>query len=130
MRQGRINEGCPPTTHEWNEFERRQEPLPGADRLRMTLPKGTPKPLPDATPEQIAGTATRLYSALRLCVEALDKEPWDGRWGNRLMQAHTYGHGVLEHAAQWTQPEVHSGTPLPSDADESSAIGRPADGGE
>jgi hypothetical protein len=130
MRQGRINEGCPPTTHEWNEFERRQEPLPGADRLRMTLPKGTPKPLPEATPEQITGTAARLYIALRLCVEALDREPWDGRWGNRLMQAHTYGHGVLEYAAQWTQPEEHSGTPLPSDADHRSVVGRQAEGGE
>lgn len=126
----RINEGSPPSTHEWNEWEARQEQLPGSDRLRMRLPKGTPKPIPDATPEQIAGTATRLYKALRLCVEALDREPWDGRWGNRLMQAHTYGHAVLEAAATWTQPEEHSGTPLPSDADHRSASGRQAEGGE
>jgi len=46
------------------------------------------------------------------------------------MQAHTYGHGVLEYAAQWTQPEEHSGTPLPSDADHRSVVGRQAEGGE
>jgi hypothetical protein len=126
----RINEGCPPTTHEWNEYEARQEPLPGSNRVRVRLPKGTPAPIPEATPEQIAGTATRLYIALRLCVEALDREPWDGRWGNRLMQAHTYGHGVLEAAAQWTQPEEHSGTPLPEGADHRSVVGRQAEGGE
>jgi len=93
----------------------------------MKLPKGTPKPLPDVTPEQISGTATRLYKALRLCVEALDREPWDGRWGNRLMQAHTYGRQTLEDAATFTQPEEQPGTPLPVDAEHSSAIGRPAD---
>jgi hypothetical protein len=125
----RINEGGPPSTHEWNEWEARQEQLPGSDRLRIRLPKSTPKPIPEATPEQIAGTATRLYKALRLCVEALDREPWDGRWGNRLMQAHTYGHTVLEYAAQWTQPE-QPGTPLPVDADHRSVSGRQAEGGE
>jgi len=96
----------------------------------MKLPPGKPAPIPEATPEQIAGTATRLYKALRLCVEALDREPWDGRWGNRLMQAHSYGHAVLEDASQWTQPEEQPGTPLPVDAEHSSAIGRPADRGE
>jgi hypothetical protein len=129
MRQ-RINEGGPPTTFEWNQWEAKQEPLPGSDRLRMKLPTGKPTPIPDATPEQIAGTATRLYKALRLCVEALDREPWDGRWGNRLMQAHTYGHAVLEYASQWTQPEEQPGTPLPADADSIGVIGRQADGGE
>jgi len=125
-----INAGGPPTTREWNEFEARQPSLPGSDRLRMTLPKGTPKPLPEATPEQISGTAARLYKALRLCVEALDREPWDGRWGNRLMQAHTYGRQTLEDAATFTQPEEQPGTPLPEAADDSSSIGRPADRGE
>ena len=130
MREGRINEGGPPTTHQWNEWEAKHQPLPGSDRLRMKLPPGKPAPIPDATPEQIAGTAARLYKALRLCVEALNREPWDGRWGNSLMQAHTYGHGVLEYAAQWTQPEEQPGTPLPAAADDSSSIGRPADRGE
>ena len=37
-----INAGGPPTTREWNEFEARQPSLPGSDRLRITLPKGTP----------------------------------------------------------------------------------------
>ena len=129
MRQ-RINEGGPPSSFEWNEWEAKQQPLPGSDRLRMTLPKGTPKPLPDATPEQISFTATRLYKALRLCVEALDREPWDGRWGNRLMQAHTYGRQTLEDTATFTQPEEQPGTPLPEAADDSSSIGRQADGGE
>ena len=130
MRNGNINEGGPPTTHQWNEWEAKHQPLPGSDRLRMKLPPGKPAPIPDATPEQIAGTATRLYKALRLCVEALDREPWDGRWGNRLMQAHSYGHSVLEDAAKWTQPEEQPGTPLPSDAEGSSVIGRQAEGGE
>ena len=129
MRQ-RINEGGPPTTFEWNQWEAKQEPLPGSDRLQMKLPTGKPAPIPDATPEQISGTAARLYKALRLCVEELDREPWDGRWGNRLMQAHTYGHSVLEYASQWTQPEEQPGTPLPEDADHRSVVGRQAEGGE
>jgi hypothetical protein len=126
----RINEGGPPTSFQWQQHEARLDDL-SPKRLRsVAKPKGTPKPLPDATPEQIAGTATRIHKALMLCVEALDREPWDGRWGNRLMQAHTYGHAVLEAAATWTQPEEHSGTPLPQDAAIISAIGRPADRGE
>lgn len=126
----RINLGCPPTTHEWNEYEARQEQLPGADRLFVCFGKGTPPALPELTPEQIAGRADRLEKALRMCMEALAREPWDERWTNRLMQAHDYGRKVITEASTWTQPEEHSGTPLPSDADESSAIGRPADGGE
>jgi len=126
----RINEGGPPSTFEWQQHEARLDDL-SPQRLRnVAKPKGTPKPLPDATPEQIVGTAKKLHKALMLCVEALDREAWDGRWGNRLMQAHTYGHAVLEAAAKWTQPEEHSGTPLPQDAAIISAVGRQAEGGE
>jgi hypothetical protein len=96
----RINLGCPPTTHEWNEWEARQEQLPGADRLFVVFGKGTPPALPELTPEQIAGRADRLEKALRMCMEALAREPWDERWTNRLMQAHDYGRKVIEEAAQ------------------------------
>jgi hypothetical protein len=129
MRDGKINEGGPPTTRDWNEHEARFDDLSPKVLRNRVKPRGKPAPIPDATPEQINGTATRLYSALRLCVEALNREPWDGRWGNRLMQAHTYGHAVLEDAAQWTQPE-QPGTSLPSDADHRSVSDRQAEGGE
>ena len=130
MRDGRINEGGPPTTKDWNEHEARQEQLPGADRLFVRLGKGTPKPLPELTPEQIAGNAVRLERGLRYCLEALGMEPWDGRWSNRLMHAHHFGRAVVLDAAQWTQPEEQPGTPLPEAADDSSSIGRQAEGGE
>ena len=126
----RINLGCPPTTHEWNEWEARQEQLPGSDRLVVCFGKGTPPDLPELTPEQIAGRAVFLEKALRRCMEALAREPWDERWTNRLMQAHDYGRKVIQEASTWTQPEEHSGTPLPEDAAIISAIGRPAERGE
>ena len=126
----RINQGCPPTTHEFNEWEARQEQLPGADRSCVMFGKGTPPDLPELTPQQIAGRADRLEKALRMCMEALAREPWDGRWSNRLMQAHDYGRKVITEASTWTQPEEHSGTPLPEDAAIISAVGRQAAGGE
>ena len=126
----RINLGAPPTTHEWNEYEARQEQLPGADRLFICFGKGTPPALPELTPEQITGRADRLEKALRMCMDALRMEPWDGRWSNRLMQAHDYGRKVITEASTWTQPEEHSGTPLPEDADHRSDSGRPAGSGE
>lgn len=128
----RINQGCPPTSHEYQEWEARQRDEPGQQR-RVRLPsiKGTPKPLPELTVEQIAGRAIRLEKALRICIEALDREEWDGRWGNRLMHAHTYGRTALEEAATWTAPiEETTGTALPSVADGSSNGARPAGGGE
>ena len=126
----RINEGGPPTPHEWNEHEARQEQLPGADRLFVCLGKGQPPALPELTPEQMVGRADRLEKALRMCMDALRMEPWDGRWSNRLMQAHDYGRKVITEASTWTQPEEHSGTPLPEDAAIISAVGRQAEGGE
>ena len=129
MRQ-RINEAGPPSSFEWQQHEARLDDLSPKTLRNRIEASGKPEPIQDATPEQVAGTAARLYYALRLCVEAMDKEPWDARWGNRLMQAHTYGHAVLEYASQWTQPEEQPGTPLPEDADGSGVIGRQADGGE
>jgi hypothetical protein len=126
----RINEGGPPSSFEWQQHEARVDDISPKALRNCVKPSGKAAPIPEATPEQIAGTAARLYKALRLSVEALDREPWDGRWGNRLMQAHSYGHAVLEDAATWTQPEEQPGTPLPEAADETSSIGRPADRGE
>lgn len=128
----RINQGGPPTSHEWHEWEARQRDEPGQQR-RVRLPsiKGTPKPLPPLTWQQIAGRAIRIERALRICIEALDLEEWDGRWGNRLMHAHTYGRTALEEAALWTAPvEETTGTALPEVADGSSNSARLADGGE
>ena len=108
MKEGRINEGGPPTTHEWNEYEARlrdEQPAPSMHRHRVQG-SGRPKQLPELTPEQIAGCAARIEKALRMATEALDREVWDGRWGNRLMQAHTYGRTVLEEASTWTAPVV------------------------
>jgi hypothetical protein len=45
------------------------------------------------------------------------------------MQAHDYGRKVITEASTWTQPEEHSGTPLPEDAAIISAVGRQAAGG-
>jgi hypothetical protein len=99
--------------------------------VRLPSIKGTPKPLPELTVEQIAGRAIRLERALRICIEALDLETWDARWGNRLMHAHTYGRNVIEEAAVWIAPiEETTGTALPLVADGSSNGARPAEGGE
>jgi hypothetical protein len=129
----RINEGSPPSSREFHEFEARQSDQPGpTGRLRMITGKGRPKPLQLMTLEQIFANAERMEKALRMCVDALDLEEWDGRWGNRLMQAHTYGRTTLEEAATWTKPEEvdEQGTLLPVDADGSSVSSRPAGGGE
>ena len=125
----RINEGGPPSSFEWQQHEARVDDISPKVLRNRVKPSGKPAPVKDATPEQIAGTATRLYTALRLCVEALDREPWDGRWGNRLMQAHTCGRQTLEDASTFTQDE-QPGTSLPSDADHRSVSDRQAEGGE
>ena len=108
MKSGRINEGGPPTSHEWNEYEARlrDEHLVLSKHRHRVQGSGLPPQLPELTAEQIAGRAVRIEKALRMAVEALDREVWDGRWGNRLMQAHTYGRTVLEEASTWTAQVV------------------------
>ena len=130
MRDGKINEGGPPTTRDWNEHEARFDDLsPKVLRNRVT-PRGKADPLPELTPEQVAGRAVRLEKALRRLVEAFDVVAWDSRWTSRLNDAHSYGRKVIEEASAWTQPEEQPGTPLPEDAEGSSVIGRLAEGGE
>ena len=132
MRQ-RINEGCPPSSHEWQEFEARQSDQPGPTRrMRMVRGTGMPDPLPQLTAEQVNGTAARLHKALRMLVEAFDVVAWDSRWTSRLNDAHSYSRKVIEEASAWQKPaEVGAqGTLLPVDADGSSASSRPAGGGE
>jgi len=95
----RINEGGPPSTSDWNEFERRQPASGAPPRWVFDRPQKT-NPLPALNDDQVLRTAGRLYLALSLCVEALDNEAWDGRWGNRLMAAHTYARTVIGQASQ------------------------------
>jgi hypothetical protein len=111
----RINEHRPPTTHEWNEFERRQpddmEPRRVASKPR---PRRAPPVIPALTPEQVAHHAKHLHEAVVLLVESLDREVWDARWTNRLMHAHTFAHSMLDHAAQWTPPEAVAASDSPT----------------
>jgi len=136
-----INSGGPPTSLEWHEFEARQSDQPGPPRrVRMVKGSGRPDPLPQLTPEQISGTAARLYKSLQMLVEAFDVVAWDSRWTSRLNDAHSYARKVIEEASAWQKPadvlglmkEIvdEQGTLLPSDADGSSASSRPAGGGE
>lgn len=110
----RINECRPPTTGEWNEFERRQpddmEPRRVAYKPR---PRRAPPIVPALTPEQVAHHASRLHEAVVLLVESLDREIWDARWTNRLMHAHTFAHSMLNHAAQWQPPEAVAASDSP-----------------
>lgn len=98
-----INDGGPPTTAEWNEWERKQ----AGPARRSSVASGTdgkPAPLPMLTPEQVQNQAQWLYASVVLLVEALDREKWDGRWNNRLMHAHTFARNALEDAAKYKEP--------------------------
>lgn len=48
----------------------------------------------------------RLRSALQLCSDAMDLEVWDGRWTNRMMQAHAIARDTLD--------QVAAGQPAPA----------------
>lgn len=114
MTTRRINEGHPPSTGEWNEFEARQPDLvPQRRRASATRARRAPPPIPVLTPEQIAHHATQLHSAAVLMVEALDRELWDARWTNRLMQAHTIARSTLIHAGAWQPPEAVAASDSP-----------------
>ena len=98
----RIDEGHPPTTAEWNEFEARQG---GVGPKRSRPPKGggvrpCPPPLPMLTDEQIAANAKWIYTRLVLLLDVLDRESWDGRWNNRLMAAWLSARRTLNEAVK------------------------------
>lgn len=124
----RINENCPPTTGEWNEFERRQ---PDGFVRRRTAPKSAgprrgPTPLPLLTDAQIAHEAKWIYTRLNVLIDALDAEKWDGRWTNKLMQAWLSARRTIKDAS--TLKEDTDGVARLVDADEEKETA-PAAGG-
>jgi hypothetical protein len=99
-----INEGHPPTTAEWNEWELKQAGPARRSAVAPGTAKGVPDPVPMLTPEQVQHQAKWLYTSVMLLVDALDREAWDGRWTNRLMHAHTFARNTLEDAAKYQEP--------------------------
>lgn len=133
MSDRRINEGHPPTTREWNEFEARQ-PQVFERRRAAAKPAGrrAPAPLPMLTDEQIAGNAKWLHARLVLLLDALDAETWDGRWNNRLMAAWLSARASIKDAATWKGSSDGVARQLGADEaeeDKPAAGGNPADGG-
>jgi|694.fasta_scaffold16907_26 hypothetical protein len=124
----RINEGHPPSTGEWNEFEARQPEV--FERRRRAAPKPTgrrgPDPLPMLTDAQIARKATWIHARLVLLIDALDGEEWDGRWTNKLMSAWLAARNTVEDAATWKEDTNAVARQLDADAKEETA---PAAGG-
>jgi hypothetical protein len=124
----RINEGHPPSTGEWNEFEARQPEV--FERRRRAAPKPTgrrgPDPLPMLTDAQIARKATWIHARLVLLIDALDGEEWDGRWTNKLMSAWLAARNTVEDAATWKEDTDAVARQLDADAKEETA---PAAGG-
>jgi hypothetical protein len=53
----------------------------------------------EGTLELMGRRNTRLLSVVQLVHDALADETWDGRWSNRLMQAHQVAHGMLADAS-------------------------------
>ena len=99
-----INEGHPPTTAEWNEWERKQAGPARRSAVAPGTAKGVPDPVPMLTQEQVQHHAKWLYATVMMLVDALDREAWDGRWTNRLMHAHTFARNTLEDAAKYQEP--------------------------
>jgi len=128
MSDRRINEGHPPSTGEWNEFEARQPEV--FERRRRAAPKPTgrrgPDPLPMLTDAQIARKATWIHARLVLLIDALDGEEWDGRWTSRLMSAWLAARNTVEDAATWKEDTDAVARQLDADAKEETA---PAAGG-
>jgi hypothetical protein len=128
MSDRRINEGHPPTTREWNEFEARQPEV--FERRRRAAPKPTgrrgPDPLPMLTDAQIARKAKWIHARLVLLIDALDGEEWDGRWTNKLMSAWLAARNTVEDAATWKEDTDAVARQLDADAKEETA---PAAGG-
>jgi hypothetical protein len=100
-----INEGHPPTTREWNEFEARLDKRP-IRFISNGLPKKgrEMKPLPTVTDEQARANATRLLSVLsRLCREVSARGLLED-----LVVAHAWCSGIkaIVDASEWTPPEA------------------------
>jgi len=96
-----LNEGGPPSTGDYNEHERKQRDEIQPRRVSATTQKRKQIVLPELTDAQVAARAKQIAKAMRMMVEAFSMEPLDGRWGNRLMQAHTHALQVIEDAARW-----------------------------
>jgi hypothetical protein len=128
MSERGINEGHPPSTGEWNEFEARQPEV--FERRRRAAPKPTgrrgPDPLPMLTDAQIARKAKWIHARLVLLIDALDGEEWDGRWTNKLMSAWLAARNTVEDAATWKEDTDAVARQLDADAKEETA---PAAGG-
>jgi hypothetical protein len=120
-----INEGHPPTTAEWNEWELKQTGPARRSAVAPGTAPGVPDPVPMLTQEQVQHQAKWLYTSVMLLVDALDREAWDGRWTNRLMHAHTFARNTLEDAAKWKEPS--DGMALDVAADETEGTS-PAEG--
>jgi len=99
-----INDGGPPSTAEWNEWELKQAGPARRSPVAPGTAPGVPDPLPMLTPEQVQHHAKRLYATVMMLVDALDREAWDERWTNRLMHAHTFARNTLDDAAKWKEP--------------------------
>lgn len=127
----RINEGHPPSTREWNEFEARQGGIgPHRSRPAKSGGKRRQKPsLPMLTDEQIVAHAKWIHARLVLLIDAFDDAPWDDRWTNRLMSALLSARNTLELASQ---KGTDDGMARLVDPDEEKAKpaagGNPADG--
>ena len=128
----RINEHRPPTTHEWNEFERQQ---PDDFVRRLTAPKSAgprrgPTPLPLLTDAQIAHEAKWIYTRLNVLIDALDAEKWDGRWTNKLMQAWLSARRTIKDASTLKEDTDAVARHMDPDEEETkpAAGGNPADG--
>lgn len=108
-----INEGHPPTSREWMEFEARLDKRP----VRF-ISNGRPKtgremkPLPTVTEEQAQANATRLLSVLsRLCREVSARGLLED-----LVVAHAWCSGIraIIDASEWTPPEAVAASDSPT----------------
>lgn len=107
-----INEGHPPTTREWNEFEARLDKRP----IRF-ISNGRPKkgremlPLPAVTDEQAKANGPRLLSVLsRLCREISARGLLED-----LIIAHAWCGALkaIDDASEWTPPEAVAASDSP-----------------
>ena len=100
-----INEGHPPTSREWMEFEARLDARPIRFVSNGVHKRGREmKPLPAVTDEQAQANATRLLSVLsRLCREVSARGLLED-----LVVAHAWCSGIkaIVDASEWKTPEA------------------------